>query len=84
MTGQKYYKGMWKGNRNKGKVLYKCIDCGEQAYLWGHEMSRRNGNKCMGCGGLLEASSLHAKRREIVRGSRPMPETGSILIGRRA
>ncbi len=52
----------------KGKVLYACNDCGERHYIRTMELNRRNGDRCMGCGGRMIATSNNAIKREQVAG----------------
>lgn len=70
---------IYSGNKNKGKFLYYCPDCGERHYLKPIELNRRNGDRCYGCGGRLQASSQNAMENERIGADhRNEPETGSI------
>lgn len=65
---------------NKGKNLYKCEDCGEKVFMFSFLYSKRSGNRCMCCGGRLEAKSCNAEYKDGERGDRLlMPITGSII-----
>ncbi len=54
------------GGKTRGKVLYECSDCGERHHVRTLELNRRNGDRCMGCGGRLIASSNNAIRKQAV------------------
>ncbi len=51
--------------RNKGKKLYKCIDCGKCSFLKIYVFNTRYGDRCMNCGGRLEAKSENAVQEQL-------------------
>ncbi len=55
----------WKP-KNKGKRLYKCIDCGTGKFLKIYMFNTRYGDRCMNCGGRLEAKSENAVQEQRV------------------
>jgi DNA-directed RNA polymerase subunit RPC12/RpoP len=56
MEGREMTVVKWKG-RNKGKRLYKCIDCGTKSFMASYKFNIRLGDRCMNCGGRLEIVS---------------------------
>ncbi len=70
---------IYSGSRNKGKLLFYCPDCKEQHYLKSIELNRRNGDRCYGCGGRLQASSQNAmENQRIGADNRNETERGSV------
>ncbi len=56
-------KNRWKP-KNKGKRLYKCLDCGKGTFLKIYMFNVRHGDRCMNCGGRLEAKSENAVQEQ--------------------
>ena len=50
--------------KNKGKRLYKCTDCGTGTFLKIYMFNTRYGDRCMNCGGRLEAKSENAVQEQ--------------------
>ena len=43
-------------------VQYKCTDCGETVMVATYTLNRRNGSRCMNCGGFIMPDNKIAKR----------------------
>jgi DNA-directed RNA polymerase subunit RPC12/RpoP len=56
MEGWKVKAAKWQG-RNKGKRLYKCVECGIGKFMRSYMFNLKHGDRCMNCGGQLEAKS---------------------------
>tara|TARA_Y100000310_G_scaffold319352_1_gene374529 strand:- start:1055 stop:1291 length:237 start_codon:yes stop_codon:yes gene_type:complete len=64
---------------NKNQTRYRCPDCNNIVFLKTMSLNRRNGDRCMDCGGRLQPDSAGADERlRVGADHQNEPDRGSI------